>query len=42
MKQYIIKSKKDLEQFLKTFNTKHFAFDTETTSLKYIELNIEG
>jgi DNA polymerase I-like protein with 3'-5' exonuclease and polymerase domains len=42
MKRYIIQTLEDCKKFFKYFNTEVFAFDTETTSLKYRELDIEG
>ena len=41
MKRYVIESPAELAEFLKDFGSS-FAFDTETTSLKYTELEIEG
>ncbi len=42
MRRFVIKTEKDLKIFLSKFNKKVFAFDTETTSLRYTELEIEG
>lgn len=42
MKRYIIKTLMDTKKFFKHFNTDVFSFDTETTALKYMELDIEG
>lgn len=42
MRRFVIKSCSDFEKFLKVFNKRQFSLDTETTSLKYLDLKIEG
>lgn len=42
MRRFIVRTADELEKFLKKFNTKVFAFDTETTSLLYTKLQLEG
>lgn len=42
MKRYILKTLKEVQTFFGYFNTEVFAFDTETTDLKYMDLDIEG
>ena len=40
MKRYILKNSKEVEEFLVDFNKEKFAFDTETTSLRYDEQDL--
>jgi DNA polymerase-1 len=42
MERIVITTLEELDNFLQDFNKKVFAFDTETTSLKYDLLEING